>query len=554
MFVFMGIEAINREYIGVINGKTDFCRNSRPSAEWILEMKRVKQFVTNALILGSVTIFMRSISVVFNAYVSGKIGAEGMGLYSLVTSIYAFAVTLATSGISLAVMRLVSEELGRGDHKGVITAMRKCVCYALVFGIASFSLLFFGADFISHQILQDERTYRSLRVLAIALPFIALSNVFSGYFGAVRRVAKSASANLIEQFVKIALTVMLLSALVSKGIEYATLALVIGSAASEALSFLYLIIFYIFDKKRHLREKTSKNDPHMTSRMLGISLPIALSSYLRSGLVTIEHILIPVGLRKHGVDYSTALASYGTIHGMVFPLILFPSAVCSTFAGLIVPELSELADKYKTVYKNKHICYIVRRALTFALFFGIGTAGILACFARPLGLAVYDSEEAAGFIRIFAPLIPVMYLDTTVDGMLKGLGQQLHSMFYNIIDASMSVILVWTLIPKIGVYGYVVCIFITELVNLAFSLSRLITVTGVDIPIPKAILCPILCIAGAASLTSILLHTTRQTLTLSILILAILICIVLYAILLRITSAVNKEDSAWLKSIIRSSV
>ena len=347
---------------------------------------------------------------------------------------------------------------------------------------------------------------------------------------------------------------MLLSAMVSKGIESATLALVIGSAASEALSFLYLIAFYIFDKKRHLREKTPKNDPHMTSRMLGISLPIALSSYLRSGLVTIEHILIPVGLRKHGVDYSTALASYGTIHGMVFPLILFPSAVCSTFAGLIVPELSELADKYKTVYKNKHICYIVRRALTFALFFGIGTAGILACFARPLGLAVYDSEEAAGFIRIFAPLIPVMYLDTTVDGMLKGLGQQLHSMFYNIIDASMSVILVWTLIPKIGVYGYVVCIFITELVNLAFSLSRLMTVTGVDIPIPKAILCPILCIAGAASLTSILLHTTRQTLTLPILILAILICIVLYAILLRITSAVNKEDSAWLKSIIRSSV
>ncbi len=517
-------------------------------------MKRLNQFVANALILGAVTIFMRSISVIFNAYVSGKIGAEGIGLYSLVTSIYGFAVTLASSGISLAVTRLVSEELGKGDHKGVLTAVRKCTCYALCFGIASFSLLFFGAGFISEHILHDARTYRSLRVLAVALPFIALSHVFSGYFGAVRRVAKSASANLIEQFVKIALTVMLLSAFVEKGIEYATLALVIGSAVSEALSFSYLIAFYYFDKKRHLRESSPREDRGMTARMLHISLPIALSSYLRSGLVTVEHILIPVGLRKYGVDYSTALASYGTIHGMVFPLILFPSAVCSTFSGLIVPELSELAAKYRTVYRNKHICYIVRRALTFALFFGIGTAGILLCFSKPLGLIVYNSPEAAKYIRIFAPLIPVMYLDTTVDGMLKGLGQQLHSMFYNIIDASMSVILVWSLVPKIGVYGYVVCIFITELVNLSFSLSRLILVTGAGIPIPKAILCPLLCISGATALSMLVLRPiTGEHLPLPMLVFGIVLCVLFYTILLRTTGAINKEDSMWLKSMVKRS-
>ncbi len=517
-------------------------------------MKRLTRFITNALILGAVTIFMRSISVVFNAYVSGKIGAEGMGLYSLVTSIYMFAVTLASSGVSLAVTRLVSEELGKGDHAGVILAMRKCFCYALFFGMLSFSLLFFGAELISEHILHDPRTYRSLRVLSVALPFIALSNVFSGYFGAVRRVAKSASANLIEQFVKIALTVLLLSRFVDRGIEYATLALVVGSAASEALSFLYLIVFYYFDKKRHLREKFPKNDRHMVSRMLGISLPIALSSYLRSGLVTIEHILIPVGLRKYGADYSTALASYGTIHGMVFPLILFPSAICSTFSGLIVPELSELAARYKTVYKNKHICYIVRRSLTLALFFGIGTAGILLCFAEPLGLAVYKSEEAAYYIRIFAPLVPIMYLDTTVDGMLKGLGQQLHSMFYNIIDASMSVILVWSLIPRVGVTGYVICIFITELVNLSFSLSRLMLVTGAGIPIPKAILRPILCITGATALSMLFIRPhTDGTLPLLALISGILLCILFYSVLLRTTGAIDKEDSIWLKNILKRS-
>ncbi len=513
-------------------------------------MRKVKQFAINGLMLGAVTILMRSIAVIFNAYVSGKIGAEGMGLYSLVTSIYAFAVTLAASGVSLAATRLVSEELAKGDHRGVLTAVKKCTKYALFFGILSFTLLFFGAEIISTRILHDARTYRSLRILAVALPFISLSGVFSGYFGAVRRVAKSASANLIEQLVKIALTVTLLSLLLERGIEYAVLALVIGSCTAEALSYFYLLLFYHFDKRRHLKAKSAKSDPSMTTRMLGISLPIALSSYLRSGLVTIEHILIPIGLRKFGADSTAALASYGTVHGMVFPLILFPSAVCSTFAGLIVPELSELAARYKSVYRQKHICYIVKRSLTFALFFGIGTAGILAFFSEPLGLLIYDSHEVARYIRIFAPLVPIMYLDTTVDGMLKGLGQQMHSMVYNIVDASMSVFLVWMLVPRVGIMGYVICIFITELVNLSFSLSRLLTVTGAHLPFSKAVLRPLLCIIGTTSLLALALRPLfGGEISLWILLLGIALGVLLYLLLLRTTAAIDSEDSAWLKSV-----
>ena len=104
-------------------------------------MTRLKRFFHNALLLGATTILMRVIAVAFNAYVSGKLGAEGMGLYSLVVSVYGFAVTLATSGISLAVMRLVSEEMGKGKPEGALLAMKKCVGYALIFGLLSFLLL-----------------------------------------------------------------------------------------------------------------------------------------------------------------------------------------------------------------------------------------------------------------------------------------------------------------------------------------------------------------------------------------------------------------------------
>ena len=52
----------------------------------------------------------------FRVYMSGKIGAEGMGLYQLIFSIYVLASTFATSGISTAVTRLVAEEAPEGGR------------------------------------------------------------------------------------------------------------------------------------------------------------------------------------------------------------------------------------------------------------------------------------------------------------------------------------------------------------------------------------------------------------------------------------------------------
>lgn len=507
----------------------------------------------NALIMGASSLFMRTVSVCWSAYVANKIGAEGSGLFSLIMSVYAFAVTLACSGINLAVMRLVSQEIGLGNDKNAVSIMKKCVGYCLFFGIGAGILLFSLSGVIANTILCDGRTALSLRALSVSLPFIALSNVFSGYFSAVRRVYKNAASSITEQFVKIGITVVFLLIIAPRGIEYACLALVLGSCIAEALSFFYMFVLYIFDKKKHLSGKNSNEErKNFLSQIVGIAIPIALSSYLRSGLVTVEHVLIPIGLKKSGADAAAALASYGTIHGMVLPLILFPSAVCITFASLIIPELSELDAKYTTVYQNTHICYIVKRAVKFVSVFAIGTAGIFICFSKPLGNLIYPGTDAAKYIGIFAAAIPVMYTDTAVDGMLKGLGQQLSSMKYNIIDAAVSVILVYTLLPRLGIYGYVICVFVCEILNFSLSMGRLIAVTGASISLPAITAAPVCCIAGAASLSliicrifGIVLDTAPKCAA------AIITTIIFYLLLMAGVSAVSREEINWFRSVFK---
>ena len=97
---------------------------------------------------------MRTVSVAFNVYVSGKVGAEGMGLLTLVSSVYSFAVTFATSGINIAVVRLVSSalppdsqrcEFDKKSNASVRKTMTGTICYCLRFGFLASFILFISA-------------------------------------------------------------------------------------------------------------------------------------------------------------------------------------------------------------------------------------------------------------------------------------------------------------------------------------------------------------------------------------------------------------------------
>jgi stage V sporulation protein B len=174
-------------------------------------------------------------------------------------------------------------------------------------------------------------------------------------------------------------------------------------------------------------------------------------------------------------------------------------------------------------------------------------------FSGQLGTLVYKSREAGEYVGVFAVLVPLMYLDTVVDGMLKGLGEQLASMKYNILDSAVSVLLVYTLIPLMGVRGYIVCVFITELLNDVLSISRLISVTGVKIPVLRTVFAPLLSIVGACTATKLVLaalpfeffHLAAQTVC------GICIMLLFYVNFLFIFRALGREDIAWFRSIFR---
>ena len=169
-------------------------------------------------------------------------------------------------------------------------------------------------------------------------------------------------------------------------------------------------------------------------------------------------------------------------------------------------------------------------------------------FAEKTALAVYGDNESAFYIKILSVLLPIMYLDTVTDGLLKGLDQQLASMRYNIIDSGLCVVLVYFLLPAFAVKGYIFILFLSEIINFAFSFNRLAKTAQLQFNLINDIVKPLFAALGAGSILNLLTYyafpDSSSKLTLAII---TVLFALLYFPCLYILGCIDKKDIRQLK-------
>lgn len=503
-----------------------------------------KTFLANAVLLTAFSLLARTIAMSFRVYLAGQIGAEGIGLYQLICTIFFFTSTFAVSGISLTVTRLVTDELAKGNEDCARAVTARCFALSLGMSFLAAAVLFFGAPGFA-ALLKDERVILPLRFLAPALPFMAVSACFRGYFYAVRKVLKTASEQLLEQVVEIGVFALLAGWLVPKGIGWACCALVIGTTLAEVVSCFYSYWLYRLEVGR--KRGKARPMPGLFKKICSICLPVTASSCLRSGLSMVENMLIPAGLKRNGETYESSLQGYGMLTGMVMPVITFPSAFLTSFSLLLIPELSEANAKHH----KRNIQHVTTRVFQLTLHFAIPITGVFLFFANDFSRLIYGDTASAKYIALMALVIPLMYLDHVADGMLKGLGEQLSYLSYNMIDSCIRVVLIIFLLPVCGLWGLIIVIFVSEILNSTLSIARLVKVAKLKFLAGKWILGPAACVL----LPCLIFHflSTQTFFCFPNLFLRVLTeaggVLLSYLILLRITGCIGREDLAWLRSI-----
>ncbi len=495
-------------------------------------------FIKNAAILTVSSLILRFLGIIFKVWLATEVGSEGIGLYQLVFSVYTLAATFATSGISTAVTRLAADELALGTKGGTLKIMRRCVAITLAIAAATIALLLFGADFIANVLLGDSRAALSIKLLSLSLPFMGISSCLRGYFIARRKASPASSSQLLEQFIRIAVIMLLVKKFASRGLEYTCGAVLLGDTIAEGASCLYMYLRYRFDLKKLNSLSGRKRPPFSVTRAVShIALPITAGRYLNSSLRTAENILVPKALAQCVFSSDNALSLFGMIKGMALPILFFPSTLLNALSTLLIPEMSEAVSRGRRLLVKNAAEQIIKITSLVAFIF----SAIFLVAGRRIGVLIYKSEDVGFLLCALSPIVPLMYLDAVADGILKGLDQQLFTFRTSVTDSLIRIVLILTLLPRFGIYGFIGIMYFSNLLTCMLNVKRLSRVSGAKTQFIKNILLPLV---GAVTLTlgtNALLNLFSPSDLVYIMLLCV-VCIPLYLLYLCGLGIINNDD------------
>lgn len=444
-----------------------------------------KNFLKNAIWISVVSFSMSLLGILFRTYASNRVGSEVMGLLEIVLSVYFPACTLASSGVYVASTRLCSHAMAKQDGN-LPKILNNCLVYGLCFGAGAFLLLFFGAKTIAQRWLSFPHAEIPLKILSFGLPFLAMSNALQGFLLSLRRASYSTVLQITEDLSKIGATILLFARYLEKGPLAALGAMVAGMAIGETVSCFIGFFLYQTKGKKLIRGKTSKGQNYF-AEIAKIALPCAFSGYLRSGIGMMENILVPRGLQASGLTAEQTLAVLGKFEGMALPVIIFPATFLTIVSKLLVPEITaenavgNKNSNIKTTYKT------LQWTLTYGIFIGTFTV----FFGREMGMAFYHDKTCGVYLTLLAPLVPIIYADRVIDGIMKGYNQQLTTLKINLVDTVFRTLGVWLLLPKTGIKGYIALFCFGTVMNFVFSFASLQKISHVSFPWKEGVAKPV---------------------------------------------------------------
>ena len=438
-----------------------------------------QSYLKNAALLTGSDVVLRLAGMGLRIWLANELGGEGMGLYQLVLAVYSLFITLATAGVSVAATRLMAEELsGPASARGAARGMlRRLLAAGLLLGLFAALLQLATANLAARLWLGDVRAVGALRVSALGMPWMAVSSVLRGFFIARRHVAPNVFSQLTEQTVRIALVALALTRTEGLAVGVRCMLVLGATAVSEAVSALCMLAFYRRDARSAFAGQKAVRPADPARRLWEILWPVEGGRVLASALHTAENMLVPACLAVYLINAggrTAALEQYGTLKGMALPLLNFPFGLLGSLAVLLMPEITQAHIEGQTARLNA----LLDRMLRLTGYFSMLAGTLFWVWGRPLAQLLYHSPEAGFYLETLAPAMPLMYLESMVDGAMKGIGEQKAAFRYSVWDAVLRIGGVAVLLPRYGMRGFLAVILLSSFYTCAANTGRLLLSSG----------------------------------------------------------------------------
>lgn len=415
-------------------------------------MKNKNLFIKSTIILILGGIVTKILGFIIRIIYTRIVGAEIIGLYSLVTPTYSLLITIAMLALPTTISKLVAEN--KHNTTKIISTST-----ILIMTINLFVIIFmlFSAKFIANNLLHEERCYILIIAMTLTFPIISISSIIKGYFYGKQNMIPNVVSNIIEQIIRGILIYIFVPIIMEKSEILAAASLFLFSFIEELVSIFINLLF--LPKNIKIKKNNLIPDKYTLKNILGISLPTVSSRIIGNIGYFFEPIILKNLLLYSGYSNNYILIEYGAYNAYTITILTVPSFFVTAIASALIPEISKhYLKRNKTLIKKR-----LKEALFFSLLIGIIYSILLILFGKNILDAIYNTTEGLNYIKVLAPIFPLFYIEAILISYLQALDKAKITMRITIIGVILKLItLAITSLIHIGMYSLIV----SEIVNI----------------------------------------------------------------------------------------
>ena len=500
--------------------------------------------VKSTLILSIATLVSKILGSIFRIPLQNIAGDEVLGIFSLVYPVYMVALNLSVAGIPVAISKLISEANVQENKAEVRKIYVTAVILALLFGIISFLLIFSFSQPIS-SVLGGESVRLSLIVVSATLLIAPYMAIYRGYFQGFGNMNPTAVSQVLEQFIRVLLILIIAFILVKQEYSEDIVAggIMVSSFIGALFSFIYLRrLFSKSSIKKETHPSFSAHDLFQTSkRILRISLPICIGAITMSLLNFVDSFTIPNRLIQFGVAEEEVHYLYG-IYSRGLSLIQIATVFSSSIVLPLIPTISKsIVDQDFIKVKS-----LIQKTHYYTHLISWPTAVGMFALTIPINLALFKDLEGSNILSIISLSAVFTSLSILGTGILQGINRAGQAARIIIFTVILKIIFNMILIHWFGLlgaaYSTLFVYIVIFIVNTYFIWKRskfdIWEIKNVSIILSSIIMG---IVVGIPTLFIDFIEWNRFIIFLYLL-LSILIGAVSYIILLLMTKAINKEE------------
>lgn len=463
------------------------------------------KLLRGAAILGLAAVISKLLGTLQKIPLQNIAGDEVFGIYNAVYPLYIFILTLASAGFPIAVSKFVADYAAQGNLQEANRVFRLALRLLALSGLAGFAVLYAAADGIA-AVIGLKAAAPGIRSVSFALLAAPAMAAVRGYFQGLEDMVPTAVTQVVEQFVRVAVMIILLFWLTARQAQPAIIAAgaAFGSAAG-ALAGLAAALWLWWRKRprpaapeampkgcpggREVSvgkdELAKEGSGRFFKRFAAYAIPVCIGTVAMPVLTMVDVLTIPRVLVAQGLAESAAAHRFGLYnHGL--PLVQLVVMIATSMAAALVPSVAQAV----AAGDRRLLAARTGPVLRFTWLAGLGAAFGLAATALPVNAMLFSTTEGwqAMTVVSFTALFATLHVVTGC--MLQGLGAVAVPARSLFVAAGVKAAGNLLLVPALGIEGAAIAAVLAYAAAFALNLRTLRLLAPQAVAPAKALLRP----------------------------------------------------------------